>query len=505
MRPLRIAYGRLFHEACAWSPLTTELADFERVHRLEGDALAAVCRLRGKELEGYLAHAELTGFVQAARRAGGVETVPLASSLAIPSGPVSRACFDWLVDDLVARLAAAGPVDGVYLALHGSMEVVGLDEPPEGLLLRRVREIVGPDAGLAVSYDLHANLTADLVDPVDVLVAYRTNPHMDLLQTGWRAGSRLVDAIRGTTRPEHAWRKLPLVLGGGATIHFMKPMRAVFRWMRRLERDPRVISASLFMVHPFTSADNLGWAAHVCTDGDPVLAAELADQLADRAWAQRHAPLPPTRSMDEALDEVRESAWRKAGPLTLVDMDDIVGAGAPGGNTRLLQTLARDDRGLRTLIPVHDPAALEAAWALADGSETTLQITGTPGYGQPGVALTGRVVCRDEGDFGRVVRFDTGAFHVAITERPPLPIHPRFWRALGVNPRRADAIVQKNFFHYRIFYATTSFRHLPVVSAGATSFDRLRERQWPVPSYPSADPADWRAGDGLLREMGRRG
>jgi microcystin degradation protein MlrC len=274
--------------------------------------------------------------------------------------------------------------------------------------------------------------------------------------------------------------------------------------MRRLERDPRVISASLFMVHPFTSAENLGWAVHVCTDDDPELAATLVEQLADRAWATRRAPLPPTRTIDEALDEVRESPWRRTGPLSLIDMDDVVGAGAPGGNTRLLQALARDDRGLRTLIPVHDPAAVDAAWAVADGTETTLLLTGTPGYDQPSVSLTGRVVCRHTSDFGRIVRFDCGPVHVAITEQPPLPIHPKFWRELGVNPRQADAIVQKNFFHYRIFYATTSFRHLPVVSAGATSFDRLRERQWPVPSYPSGDPQDWRTGDPLLRGLGRR-
>jgi len=28
-------------------------------------------------------------------------------------------------------------------------------------------------------------------------------------------------------------------------------MRGVFRFMRRLERDPKVLTASLFMVHPY--------------------------------------------------------------------------------------------------------------------------------------------------------------------------------------------------------------------------------------------------------------
>ena len=43
--------------------------------------------------------------------------MPLASSLAVPSGPLTRECFDWLVDDMIGRLERAGAVDGVYLAL----------------------------------------------------------------------------------------------------------------------------------------------------------------------------------------------------------------------------------------------------------------------------------------------------------------------------------------------------------------------------------------------------
>ena len=63
-RPLRIAYGRIFHEACADSPVLTTREDFLRLHALEGRDLAAVTTLRGSELAGYLPPAELTGFVQ---------------------------------------------------------------------------------------------------------------------------------------------------------------------------------------------------------------------------------------------------------------------------------------------------------------------------------------------------------------------------------------------------------------------------------------------------------
>ncbi len=498
-RPLRIAYGRLFHEANAYSPVLTTREDFERMHHLEGEALAQAATLRGTELKSFMPHAELTGFRQAAALAGGIETIPLTSSLAVPGGPLERASFDSLLNGLLARLRAAGEVDGVYLALHGSMQVDGLDEAPEALILRRVREVVGPDARIAVSYDLHANLSAGLVDPVDVLVAYRTNPHWDLAPTGYRAGNRLIRMLRGRCRPAHAWRKLPIALGGGVTIDFLAPMRAVFRFMRALEKDPRVLTASLFMVHPYTTAEHLGWAVHVTTDGDQALADELCDRLADRAWAERDVTLPPMRTVDEAIDEVAAGLWRKLGPVTLVDVDDIVGAGAPGGNTRFVQALAKSDRGLKAFVPVHDPALAEALWDAPLGARRSVVLRGTPGYGQPPVELDATIAARATTDFGRVVRLDVGSFHVAVSERSPLPIHPSFWSALGLSARDADLIVQKNFFHYRMFYATTSFRHVPVVSQGATSLERVKKLRFAVPMQPEAKLDDWRPYDPILR------
>ncbi len=502
---LRIAYGRIFHEACAFSPLRTTREDFERMHRVEGDELAAVATLRGTELKSFFPHAELTGFCQAANVAGKVETVPLASSFAIPNGPLTRECFDWLVDDLAERLqqaqASGGALDGVYLALHGSMQVDDLDEAPEAAILRRVRDALGADAMIAASFDLHANLSPGIADALDVLVSYRRNPHWDLAPAGFRAGNRLIRALRGQCRPVHAWRKLPVVLGGGITIDFLAPMRGIYRYMRQLERDPRVLTANFFVVHPFTSADDLGWAVHITTDGDQALAERLADEFADRAWEVRRESLPPMHSIEEALDLASKSAWRKLGPVTLVDADDIVGAGAPGGNTRFVDALVKDDRKLRALVPVHDPELCAHVWDAAIGTELEVILRGTPGYDQPEVPLLAKVAAKSDSDLGRRVRLDVGTLHLAVAADPPLPIHPKYWRELGVNPRKADVMVQKNFFHYRIFHALTSFRHLAVVSQGATSLQRVAEEQYRVPCYPSADPADWRDGDQALRGL----
>lgn len=497
---LRIAYGRLFHEANAFSPIPTTLEDFDRIHRMSGRDLEHATSLRGTELKSFMPHAELTGFRQAARLAGGVECIPLESSLAVPGGPLTRECFDLLVARMLDRIEAVLPLHGIYLALHGSMQVEGLGEAPEAHLLRRVRAVAGDAVKIAVSYDLHANLSSGLVDPASVLVAYRTNPHWDLAPTGFRAGRRLIRVLRGEIDPVHAWRKLPMVLGGGTTIDFLAPMRGVFGYMRGLEKDPRVVSASLFTVHPYTDAERIGWAVHVSTNGDRALANDLADRLADRAWAMREIPPPEMSPPAAALDIAAKSWRRKLGPVTLVDVDDIVGAGAPGGNTHLVKALVERGADLRAFVPVHDPALVATLLDAPLGSSHDLVLRGTPGYDMPAVPLRGaRVGAKAEGDFGRLVRLDVGALRIVVSDRAPLPIHPSFWKSVGLSARSADLIVQKNFFHYRLFYATTSFQHVPVISAGATSLVRVREQDYAIPMAPKAKLDDWRPFDAALK------
>jgi microcystin degradation protein MlrC len=264
-------------------------------------------------------------------------------------------------------------------------------------------------------------------------------------------------------------------------------MRKVFSFMRKLERDPAVLSASLFMMHPYVSAERMGWAAHVSTDGDRERASAHVDAIADRAWEQRDVPYQRTFTVGEAIDRLPKRTWA---PISFVDMDDIVGAGAPGGNTRILSGLL--ERNVRAYVPVHDPALAKETWDAPIGSRKSLRLRGTPGYGSPEIDLDATIGARAQTISGRTVRLDVGAVRIAVTENPPLPIHPGFWRSLDLSPRDATVIVQKNFFHYRMFYAVTSFEHVLVVSDGATSLRRIFR-------YACEDHQDWRAYDRQVR------
>ena len=500
---LRIAYARVAQETNAMSPVLTELADFRRTQWLEGDALARATDRAGTEVPGFARHAELSGFRRSIRKLGGgdVEALPLFSAWAIPGGPLSSACFTHLRDRLVADLRAAGPLDGVMLSLHGAMGAVGRRDP-DGELLAAVRDAVGPGVTVAATLDLHAQLTRETVAHTDLLAAYRTNPHRDHAKTGFRAGRMLLDTLRGRLRPTRAWRSLPMVMGGGLTLDFTRPMRAVFGLMRRLERDPRVVDTSLFMCHLWNDHPALGWAVHVVTNDDAALADAVADELADAAWGARRVGLPTPPSATEAIAQVRAARIRrKLGTACVCDLSDVVGAGAPGENTRLIGALLRDAPDLRSYAPIRDAAVVAALWDLPLGASVDVEVGGKlhPSLNAP-LRVAGRLAHKAQlPGVDRVVRLDLGHVQLAVTEGPPLVMKPGFYRALGLEPFRADLCVVKSFFPFRLYFLAENRLTVYARTEGVTDFDLVRKLELDQPSWPMADPEDWRPADRARR------
>ena len=54
-----------------------------------------------------------------------------------------------------------------------------------------------------------------------------------------------------------------------------------------MEHDPRVLTVSPFPMQCWLDVEEAGWSIVVVTDGEPALADELAEQLAELAWSMR--------------------------------------------------------------------------------------------------------------------------------------------------------------------------------------------------------------------------
>lgn len=494
---LRIAFGRICQESNCLSPVSTTLADFETAHLIEGDALLRACSPGGREVPAFFRRAELAGFVSAARaRRAEVEPVPLLSAWASSGGPLTLECFEALEARLVERLRAAGRVDGVFLALHGAMGVRGLRDP-ETRLLRAAREAAG-GAPVVTTHDLHGNLTRERVEAADAIVAYGTNPHRDHARVGRRAGDILIRMLRGEVRPVTAWRSLPLILGGGKTIDFLSPMRAVFRRMRRLERRGQALAASTFMVHPWNDDPALGWSTIVVTDGDRDAAERYAEELAEMCWERRHQQPPAFPGASEAIARARRARLaRRTGVVTMADASDVVTAGAPGDSTHLLRALIEEGGGLLSYTAVRDPAAVEALWYRVAGEEVEVTLGGgLDPDSSPPLPVTGRVEgqYRQPG-FERMVVLAVGDVRVVVTEGPSMVMKPAFYRDVGLSPWKADVVVVKNFFPFLLFFLAMNRKTIFVKTRGLTDFDAAFGLRFDGPVHPRDPVTDWRACD----------
>jgi microcystin degradation protein MlrC len=500
----RIAFARVAQETNALSPVTTELADFESSHYLVGDALLAAITA-GREVPGMFRRVELAGFVAAARaRRAVIEPVPISSAWAPSNGPLSLACFETLEDRLlegVRRAHRAQPLAGMYLCLHGGMGVHGVVDP-ESRLVRGVRAILG-GAPIVVSHDLHGNVTRARVEAADAIVAYHTNPHRDHARIGNKAGELVIGAALGELRPTMAWRTLPILLGGGTTIDFLAPMRAVFRRMRRAERDGEALAASTFMVHPWNADRELGWSTVVVTDGDPGAADRLADELAELCWARRHAQPPVFRTASEAIAVARGARIRRTlGCITIADASDVVTAGAPGDSTHLLRALLTEAAGLLTYAAIRDPQAIAALWPRAVGDRVALPIGGTlDPASSPPLPVAGAIASKHERrGFGKTVVLAVDHLRIVITEGPAMVMRPAFYTELGLSVWRADVVVVKSFFPFLVYFLPYNRKTLFVRTRGRSDFDAAYRLTFDGPMHPRDVVDGWRE-----RDRARRG
>jgi microcystin degradation protein MlrC len=295
-------------------------------------------------------------------------------AFAEPGGTVVRRAYERLRDEILERLEASLPVDGVLLCLHGAMVADGYDDC-EGDTLRRVRALVGPDVPVGVELDLHAQLTPEIVSNATAIVGYKAYPHTDYAERARDLFEIMAATLAGHVRPVMATFRCP-TLGLYPTTR-PGPMPAFVEAMERAEREePGILSVSL--LHGFPWADIPDVAAHmlVVADGDRGRAATLAERLGRQFFASREGAALAWTPMEEALDRAQAASEF---PVLLADTSDQVGGGAAGDSTWLLHAML--ERGMRdvAMAPFWDPLAVHYCMQAGEGGRFTLRIGGKSG------------------------------------------------------------------------------------------------------------------------------
>jgi microcystin degradation protein MlrC len=406
--------------------------------------------------------------------------VPLLSAHAFSGGPVTRATFDQLISELTERLHAAQPLDGVLLALHGAM-VVEDDPDADGRILEAVRIAVGPDVPIAASLDLHGHITPLMIEQASILVGYREYPHIDMYETGERTALLLLDVLHGRLRLALALAKRPMIANPVKARTTDDPLRQIVEAARAMERDGRIVAASLFPVQPWLDVPDLGFAALVLAK-DIAAAQSAADELADMAWDKRAEFEPEILGLPEA---VRIGLSATTGTTVVGDAGDAPSSGAAADHTAVLRELlaqGADRAGRLTYLTLRDAEAAQGAAAAGIGAEVALLVGHklSTREGQP-LPITGRVIALTDGRYrmhgpgatgalmqmGLTAVIEIGDIRLVLKSLPSLEWDPAVYTSVGLDPIDAALIFVKSPGHFRAAYSPLASQVLVADTPGA--------------------------------------
>lgn len=335
---VRVAICGIHIESSTFTPQRSGAEDFQV---LRGDALLQRYPwLTGRPIPGIDAvpPAQRTESGELVRPwAEAVEWVPVLHAAALPGGPVEPEAHDAWREEILAGLAQAGPLDGVFLDIHGAMSVPGRRDV-EGELARAVREVVGPDALISASMDLHGNVSEALFGACDLLTCYRMAPHEDAWVSRERAARLLCQRLLdGAGAPHKALVHVPVLLAGEQTSTRVEPARSLYARLPEVCSRPGILDAGLWIGFAWADEPRCR-AAVVVTGEDGGVVAGAARELAEEFWAvhDRFDFVGPTAGYDEALTTALRSDKR---PFLLSDSGDNPGAGGAGDVTVTLAAL----------------------------------------------------------------------------------------------------------------------------------------------------------------------
>lgn len=493
---MRIAIGGISHETSSFSKVPTRIADFESGFGL----------FRGTEVIRRFTGSNICtgGFIEGAKTYG-FEAVPLLWGFAYPSGLIVREDYESLKQEFLDRLRQAesegGPVDGILLDLHGAMVVEGIDDG-DGDFIEAVRNAVGKDLPIGVTFDLHANHTQRRVAAATAIVGFDTFPHVDMAERGREMAELLVRTIRQEIRPVMNLHQLPLFWNTPTQVTGLPPMNEVMQRVHELERRPGVLSVTLATGFPWADVPDVGASIIAVADGDAGLAKSTADELGTWIWENRERWFHPPKSVSDAIHE-GEQIGRF--PIVLADHADNTGGGSPGDATEVLRTFI--DRKLTDAVILYmvDPDVAHQAHAAGVGHVINVNIGGKsdPLQGPP-VNMTATVKAISMGDFtydGPMYAGLTGnmgcsawlqqdGVSVVVVTAHEQPLGPAFAKTLGLDCASMKYISVKSAAHFRASFEkfAGSIFNVDTKAIHTHDFKQLSYRNRKRPVFPIEIP-----------------
>jgi microcystin degradation protein MlrC len=469
----RIVLGSVQHETNTFSPVETGLEDFHIVSGEEMLDRIAATRVFSER---------------------GWRVTPTLYANALPSGKVTRDCFDQIMDRFLSSLPEHP--DGVWLHLHGAMEVEEIGSG-EVALLREVRRKIGAAVPMAVALDLHANNDRRIESLPNIICGYRTAPHTDIEATQIRAAEMLVQAMDEGLDLRPVVSRIPMLVSGDAAVTSMAPMAVIMERADELERSRGILNASVFIGQPWVDAPNTG-ASVVVTARNRGDAVAAATELAQRIWDAREQFHFPTEALSPQA--AAEKALAASEDLVFVaDSGDNPTAGAAGDNALLLRILL--DRGAKqTLVAgIRDRGAVASLWKKGVGEGASIVVGAELDRRSERLELRctlvrkASVVGWSGEDAGRAVVVKANGIDIIVTERRCAFSTVGVFRSVGVDFRRYKIVVVKLGYLFPELERAAK-KSIMALTPGASqeAIDKLRFARVKRPVWPLDRELQWR-------------
>lgn len=478
---MRIAVAGFQHETNTFAPVKADYEAFAVAKSFPPLCRGAdmLARIEGRKLPAAGAIATL--------RAAGAEVVPLLWCLATPSAQVTEDAFERITGEILAMVAAAGPLDGICLELHGAMVAEHVDDG-EGEVLRRLRLQVGPAMPITVALDLHANVTQAMVDHADFMDMYRFYPHTDMAETGARAAEGLLRILKTGQRPAKAFRQIDFLIPINSGCTDFGPSAEVYgQVMPAIEREtPGLLGLSFACGFPQADIADVGPSVIAYAE-TAEQAAAAAEQLVREVQQREARYLPDFLGAREAVERALVIAAKASKPVIIADTQDNPGGGGPGDTTGVLAALIAAKAKGAVIGAIIDAETADAAHAAGEGNTALFAIGGKRYPGDSPVQVRCRVLRRrSDGwtalgamkggmsvDLGRTALLETEdeGVLVVVASRVAQTMDSSIFRHLGLVPESLPIIVVKSSVHFRADFAPMAEAILVAKAPGPVTID----------------------------------
>ena len=489
-------------ECNKFAPVATKVHFLARTY-LEGDAIIEDARAATPRML-----PETPGFVAAMDASGAWTPVGVALAMTEPNGPVEHAFFVELLGTIEQRLRAALPVDAVYICSHGAALTTEQDDP-DGVLFARIREIVGPDVPIAVTLDLHANVSERMVGSVDAFIGYRTNPHLDMRERGAEAAAAIREMLAGV-KPQRAFIRLPIVPPTVTLLTAAGPYAEMIDLGQR-RMSPEIMNVSAMGGFAFADAPECGLSVVVTARHDKRAAETLASEIAELGWANRARFYPRLTPLDEAVAKALAVVRDPSLPaLAFADVADNPGGGGRGNTVFLLRAFYEAGVEGALLGVFFDPDLASEAHRQGIGArfDAHFNRAETTNFSEPYSALAtvaaltdGRCVGR-RGiyaglllELGPCAALKVDGITVVVVSHRVQCADPVFFEMMGLDIGQARSVVVKSRGHFRggfdEFFGPGQIVEVDLPGLTSPMLNRFTWTRLPRPVIPLDEGVDW--------------